>query len=180
LGSNGRSFNIVFNEAQQILRKTFGMEMVELKSRAELEIAINGNAGDETEEARNPAGVKRRGTTISSLGPYPSRTHHHTSVAAAGSKTFILRTTLDPIIVECAALTDAKILEEESTEDPEDFNPDNSFGTRSYGSVISWSRSDQLGLVGLLYVILSLILVSGRVMSEGTFTSVGLFTHSLT
>jgi hypothetical protein len=92
-------------------------------------------------------------------------------VTTAGSKTFILRTTLDPVIVEFAALTEENILEEESTDDPDDFDPDNPSGTRSYGSIIAWSRSDQLGLIGLLYVILALILVSGKVMSEGSFVA---------
>ena len=32
-----RAFNKVFDEAQRILRKTFGMQMVELMSRAERE-----------------------------------------------------------------------------------------------------------------------------------------------
>jgi melanoma-associated antigen len=39
---------------------------------------------------------------------------------------------------------------------------------RNYGSVIAWGSSDQLGVVGILYVILALILVNGRVLSDST------------
>ena len=61
LGSNPRLFKHVLDEAQQILRKTFGMELVELRSRAELDRAVNGNADDDADEARNGTGIKRRG-----------------------------------------------------------------------------------------------------------------------
>ena len=44
---------------------------------------------------------------------------------------------------------------------------DEGFGRRYYGSIISWSKADQLGPLGVLYVILALILVSGRVVSDG-------------
>ena len=36
----------------------------------------------------------------------------------------------------------------------------------TYGSIISWSTSDQLGALGFLYVILALILVSGRTLDD--------------
>lgn len=90
--------------------------------------------------------------------------------AAAGSKTYILRSTLDPLIIELAALTDEHILEEEAVDAPSDDDDDDMFGPRSYGSIISWSTADQLGPIGVLYIILALILVSGRVMSDGEFT----------
>jgi hypothetical protein len=72
---------------------------------------------------------------------------------------------LDPLIIEYAALTDEQILEEEAVDAPSD-DEDDDFGTRSYGSIISWSNADQLGPAGVLYVIQALILVSGRVMSD--------------
>ena len=36
-----------------------------------------------------------------------------------------------------------------------------------YGSLISWTKGDQLGAVGVLYVILALVLVNGRIMTDG-------------
>jgi melanoma-associated antigen len=87
-----------------------------------------------------------------------------TAATPAGSKTYILRSILDPIIIEYAALTDETILELESNEAPED--EDESSQLRNFGSIISWSGSDQLGSIGILYVILALILVNGRSMAE--------------
>jgi melanoma-associated antigen len=89
------------------------------------------------------------------------------TVAASGSRTYILRSVLDPVIIEYASLTDELILEEEAADAPDDDDDDDLLGFRTYGSIISWSQADQLGHVGLLYVILTLILVSGRVMSDG-------------
>ncbi|KAF7359315.1 MAGE domain-containing protein [Mycena sanguinolenta] len=152
LGSNGRAFNRVFTTAQGILRNTFGMELVELRSRAELDkdTAAPGTQNqDGLEEARKAAGVKKKS-------------------AAAGSKTYILRSTLDSRIIAEAALTREEILEEEAADAPSDDDDDdeNGSGASTYGSIISWSNADQVGALGVLYVILALILVSGRVMGD--------------
>jgi hypothetical protein len=95
---------------------------------------------------------------------------------ALGSKTYMLRSCLHPLIIERAALTDEQILEQELADTPfddsddEDDNgaDDDERRPRPYGSLISWSTTDQLGPLGILYVILALILVSGRVMTDGT------------
>ncbi|KAJ7261310.1 MAGE family-domain-containing protein [Mycena haematopus] len=152
LGSNGRAFNRVLTMAQQILRNTFGMELVELRSRAELDkdTAAPGTQNqDDLEEARKATAVKKRS-------------------AAAGSKTYILRSTLDDRIIAEAALTREEILEEEAADDPSDDDDDEEVGASaaSYGSIISWSRADHVGALGVLYVVLALILVSGRVMGD--------------
>ena len=39
---------------------------------------------------------------------------------------------------------------------------------RNYGSIIAWSSADQLAALGLLHVVLALILVNGRAISERT------------
>lgn len=52
---------------QKILRKTFGMELVELRSRAEIHAEVNANAAnDDLEEARKATGVKKKGVSSSS------------------------------------------------------------------------------------------------------------------
>lgn len=84
----------------------------------------------------------------------------------AGSKTYILRSVLHPLIIEHAALTDEKILEEEAVDAPDDDDDDDGVGFRTYGSIISWNQADQLGSIGILYIVLTLILVSGRVITE--------------
>ncbi|KAF8063435.1 MAGE family-domain-containing protein [Lyophyllum atratum] len=150
LGTNTRAFNRVFDRAQDILQTTFGMEFAELQTRA----GLDGDAAhpdDELRQARGATGMKKK-------------------AAAVGSKTYILRSVLDPVIIEHAALMDEKILEEESADVPSDDEDedDEEYAPRFYGSIISWSSADQLGAVGILYTLLALILVSGRVMSDCT------------
>lgn len=64
LGQNGaRVFKVVFVRAQHILRKTFGMDLVELPSRAELAAESNeGGKDGELEEARKATGLKKKGS----------------------------------------------------------------------------------------------------------------------
>jgi len=59
LGTNSRSFNVVFALAQQKLRDAFGMEMVELPSRAGLE--QDAALEDGSQENRPTTGIKKRG-----------------------------------------------------------------------------------------------------------------------
>ncbi|TFK63639.1 MAGE-domain-containing protein [Pluteus cervinus] len=146
LGSSTRLFNRVFERAQHILQHTFGMELVEIQTRAGLDQEMNG-VNDELDETRKATGVKRR-------------------AAATGSKTYILRSALDSDLIAIAAETDEKILDQELKELPEDLDHDDETAIRTYGSILSWSTSDQLGGLGVLYVVLALILVNGRVISD--------------
>jgi hypothetical protein len=41
-------------------------------------------------------------------------------------------------------------------------------GVRTYGSIIAWNSADQLSALGILHVILALILVSGKVITDST------------
>jgi len=102
------------------------------------------------------------------LSPYSHCVNSYVlgTATAAGSKTYILRSVLDPVVIEFAALTHEPILEEEAMDQSDD-----DFDDPLYGSIIAWSHADQLGPVGLLHVILALILVSGRVMNECTYGS---------
>ncbi|KAF9233264.1 MAGE-domain-containing protein [Melanogaster broomeanus] len=159
LGSNTRSFNVVFEKAQRILRKTFAMELVELQSRnyREQDPAV----GDDLQTA---TGVKKKGICLVWLPIGLSNLYLSCIAAAAGSKTYILRSVLDISVIEQAALTDERLLEEQLAEGPDD--EDDEDMARNYGSVISWSSSDQLAALGVLHVILALILVNGRSISE--------------
>jgi melanoma-associated antigen len=103
--------------------------------------------------------------------------------SAVGSKTYILRSSLDPILIEHVAQTEADVFEEESGDQsilfPSLFNADEADYfedddeddaervPKYYGSLISWTKGDQLGAVGVLYVILALVLVNGRIMTDG-------------
>jgi len=89
---------------------------------------------------------------------------------------------LDPILIEHAAQTEPDILEEEAadqtvlfpslfnSDDDGDFEDDEDDDAervpKYYGSLISWTKGDQLGAIGVLHVILALVLVNGRVMTD--------------
>jgi hypothetical protein len=60
LGANSRAFNAIFDLAQNKLRNTFGLELVELPSRATLG---QGDANEDN-EARAATGMKKKGTGI--------------------------------------------------------------------------------------------------------------------
>ncbi|KAI0820903.1 MAGE family-domain-containing protein [Trametes gibbosa] len=152
LGSSSRSFNVVFAAANAILQKTFGMELVELHSTtADKEIS------EKDAEMLKTAGVKKKATST-------------------GTKNYILRSQLDPAIIEKALSPDAEIRELEQSEHPdanEEFaEDDNPIGTRSTGSIFAWHNADQLPSVGILYVILALILVEGRVINDNDLRNI--------
>lgn len=86
-----------------------------------------------------------------------------TIAAASTSKSYILRSTLASELIENAAREDDSLREKESLvdEEEEDENAPQTFGT-----ILSWCTTDQIGGLGLLYVILALILVSGHVLSD--------------
>ncbi|TBU37383.1 MAGE family-domain-containing protein [Dichomitus squalens] len=73
--------------------------------------------------------------------------------------------------MELACAPDAEIREieqKEHVDENEEFaEDDNPVGQRSTGSIFSWHASDQLAATGILYVVLALILVEGRVVSDG-------------
>src|SRR6266702_1877447 len=91
--------------------------------------------------------------------------HIRCVAVSQGSKTYILRSTLDPALIERAALTNKRIFEVEAADAPDDVD-DAEPGTRTYGSLIAWNSADQLSALGILYVILALILVNGKVISD--------------
>ncbi|KAH9850455.1 MAGE family-domain-containing protein [Lenzites betulinus] len=146
LGTSSRSFNVVFAAANAILQKTFGMELVELHSTA-----ADKEISEKDAEMLKTAGVKKKATST-------------------GTKNYILRSVLDAAIIEKALSPDADIRELEQSEHPdanEEFaEDDNTIGTRSTGSIFAWHNADQLPSVGILYVILALILVEGRVIND--------------
>lgn len=81
-----------------------------------------------------------------------------------------MRSVLDPRLIEAAAQTDEQIHEEEAKEAPSDDEDDafseGGYTPRYYGSIISWSRSEQPGPIGIIYVVLAIILVNGRVIPD--------------
>ncbi|KAG2002440.1 hypothetical protein CC2G_004632 [Coprinopsis cinerea AmutBmut pab1-1] len=165
LAPHPKLFKRVFAEAQKILRETFGMEMVELPTRAGLEqseFASTQGPGAQTQQeegSRRTTGIKKK-------------------AAATASKTYILRSCLNPSLIEIAAQTDNRLLAEELSDLPWASDDEEGGGgdederkPTSYGSIISWSHAEQVGSLGILYVVLALILVHGRVLPDADLRS---------
>lgn len=158
------------------------MELVELQTRAANQEAAqggdpdkkkkpngsqaNGAADDDEPTGRQTVtGLKKKGTFMPCLTTISSnveaiflRMDFFGIATTQGSKTYILRSTLDLALIEIATTkSDPQVMEEEAADARED---------EDYGSIINWSRTDQLPLLGVLYVILALILLNGKVMSD--------------
>ncbi|KAJ3718087.1 MAGE-domain-containing protein [Lentinula guzmanii] len=185
-----RPFNRVLERAQFILNRTFGMELVELQSRAALDkaaaapdpTALNEEQEEEEEEPAATQGKGRGKATGLKKKALP-----------VGGKSYILRSILHPTIISFAALPDEEILSAELDDAPDELNDDDD-GTpapsqtpgghrqRAHsasnpspqtctGTLLSFSSStlpalENVGALGVQYVLLSLILASGRLMSD--------------
>ncbi|TBU36800.1 MAGE-domain-containing protein [Dichomitus squalens] len=147
LGSASRTFSSVLAAANQILQKTFGMELVEMQA-----MPSDKDMSEKDADLLKTTGVKKK-------------------AAPTGTKSYILRSLLDAALIEQACAPDAEIREieqKEHVDENEEFaEDDNPVGQRSTGSIFAWHASDQLAATGILYVVLSLILVEGRVVSDG-------------
>jgi hypothetical protein len=155
------------------------MELVEPPSRAGMEQDF-APTQTQTQDPNLATGIKKKGRR-----PIPAvnKISPSFSANASGSKTYMLRSCLDPLIIEHAAQTHAQVLEEEGgdqalffpftldDDEEDDRDEDAERPPKFYGSLISWSRGDQLGCIGILYVILALVLTNGRVMSDGKLFS---------
>ena len=91
--------------------------------------------------------------------------------APTGTKTWIVRSTLDPALIEMATSRDDDILTVEK-ENPlgiaNDDSDDEGVRSTDTGAILAWQSSDQLGSIGILYVVLALILGHGRAISDST------------
>ncbi|EJF56396.1 MAGE-domain-containing protein [Dichomitus squalens LYAD-421 SS1] len=147
LGSASRTFSSVLAAANQILQKTFGMELVEMQA-----MPSDKDMSEKDADLLKTTGVKKK-------------------AAPTGTKSYILRSLLDPTLIEQACAPDAEIREieqKEHVDENEEFaEDDNPVGQRSTGSIFAWHASDQLAATGILYVVLALILVEGRVVNDG-------------
>ena len=95
---------------------------------------------------------------------------------SSGVKQFILRSTLHPSLIETASLPNRDLLKVEQEEAKVGIYNDvdeeeEGIGMNSTGSIFAWHRADQVSSVGMLYVILALILVHGRAISDCKFFS---------
>lgn len=154
----------MLQRAQQILRKTFGMELHEIMSRVERDRADATREGVQAPDGEaNVTGIKRKGTCRTTRGCLLTS---RLLVTTPSSKQYILRSVLGNTIIEAASVYDVEIEDAEKVElalwrtNNEEHRPD--------GTLLTWrhGNADQLGMVGVLHVILALILVNGRVLTH--------------
>ncbi|KAI0089714.1 MAGE family-domain-containing protein [Irpex rosettiformis] len=170
LGSKSRQFGEILQLAQQTLRKTFGMELVELQrglQGGELDAGV-GNGQNKDKD-----GKKEKKKGVDALGMKKK-------AAPSGTKTWILRSVLDDRLISLAVSpdNDIKTVEQEhrmqlaeadlvgingDETDDEDAAAVRSTNT---GAILAWQGADQLSAVGVLYVVLALVLVHGRSISD--------------
>ncbi|KAH9938796.1 MAGE-domain-containing protein [Epithele typhae] len=145
IGSHSRAFPAVLQAANRILKLTFGFELVELHH-----INADKEMSEKDADLLKNTGVKKKS-------------------AASGTKSFILRSCLDPALVELACAPDSDIREieqQESADENNELAEDNPVGKQSTGSILAWHHADQLAADGVLFTILALILVEGRAVSD--------------
>ncbi|EKM51401.1 uncharacterized protein PHACADRAFT_152114 [Phanerochaete carnosa HHB-10118-sp] len=146
MGSKSRRFAEVYMRAQATLRKTFSMELIELQNRVEEREPPKDAQQRDKKDKKDVTGLKKK-------------------AAPTGTKTYILRSTLDPRLIKIAASADPDILRIEQADlaiDEEHARDEDDVVSQPTGAILAWENADTLGTVGLLYVILSLILVHGR------------------
>lgn len=189
IGLQRGAFKTVFEEAQKILRGTFGMELVELPTRTATHDTAGGATGkDKTQEKAGTqngdegagdrqavTGLRKKGAVhVLRLFAISLPLFHSSKIdvcsdcplaVSQGSKMYILRSALDPVLIERTTLTNKRILEAEAAEAPDDVDGTDP-GMRTYGCLIAWNSADQLSALGILHVILALILVSGKIITD--------------
>lgn len=85
--------------------------------------------------------------------------------AAITSKTYILRSILDPELLAAAVAIDAELFEMENREFGDEVD-DNDSAARVDGSLAAWDMNDSVVAAGITHVILALILVNSKVLPD--------------
>lgn len=159
------AFNVIFNAAQKRLHKVFGMAMVEVRKKG----ADNAELAKQAKEVLRAAEASANG-----LRPRnQQRQNSPTSEAGPSSNQWVLRSSLFPQVLEKLAQID----EELTNAYAEAIAPCSSASSaqrrpssaKEPKAALDWKSADhQDGEMGLLYIILALILVNGRAISEPT------------
>ncbi|PWN20778.1 MAGE-domain-containing protein [Microstroma glucosiphilum] len=155
--SAARAFPYVFNRAQAILREVFCFEMVELRAKGtenELltQAATTSDANKGKKRARGGEETAEKEETARPKGP--------------SSNSWVVRSILPPIVIKAMAEPNAAVAAASFTS----ADDSSGSGAASTGALLDWQKADgQLGSLGLTFLILSLILLNGRSLSDDQF-----------
>nr|ODN90611.1 hypothetical protein L203_01722 [Cryptococcus depauperatus CBS 7841] len=147
LPNNSRSWNVVFDRAQAILRDTFGCELCETRPRGK------GEVQEIHTQTQNP-GNQRRPLADGGLAAIEE------GAEEAGTRVYVLQSILPSETIKIMAepfAFDHDVQDEVEDEDS--------------GALIRWDKGDggvtgHVGLLGIRTVILSIIMCLGRVVSD--------------
>ncbi|UZJ52226.1 hypothetical protein CBS101457_001546 [Exobasidium rhododendri] len=147
---SSKAFPIIFNRAQKVLAFTFGYEMVELRARGtdneQIASAVQSQRA-QVEGEQDEDGQVRAGTL---------------------SKTYIIRSLLPAKLIAKMAAPNSS-LQAIVSDDKETVNG-KAFDAK--GVMLDWHRSgSELGSMGLLFFILSIILLNGRSIPDDLLRS---------
>ena len=160
-----RVFAPVFNAAQKMLHQTFGYHMVELRAKG----ADNAELAKQAQEVLRAAASSANG-----LRPRGQQPAEGSSAADGGPGTnqWVLRSALSPALIKELVSADDKLSEAYVEASSSSTSSSSSQRRRRVATeakaAVDWSRADhQDGEMGLLYIILALILVNGRAITDG-------------
>ncbi|KAJ1026544.1 hypothetical protein NDA13_003922 [Ustilago tritici] len=159
------AFNVIFNAAQKKLSKVFGMSMVQVRKKGadNVELAKQAKqvlrAAEASANGLRPRNQQRETSPLSETGP--------------SSNQWVLRSNLYPQVLEKLGEIDEQL----TNAYVEAMAPSSSASSSQRRPItacqpkaaLDWKSADhQDGEMGLLYIILALILVNGRAITEAT------------
>ncbi|PWN42682.1 MAGE-domain-containing protein [Ceraceosorus guamensis] len=149
---NSRAFPVVYNKAQRLLRATFGYELVELRARGTESQAHLDLLRMQTQSLKEAS--KKRSKHIE---------EEEETAKNIPSGSYVLRSILPPTLLNALQTPDAGLAAATASTDAVQHGDPT-------GVAIDWKRAEgQQAPMGLLYLILSLILLGGRALSDGDF-----------
>lgn len=162
------AFNPVFNGAQKLLHRTFGYHMVEVRAKGADNAELTRQAQEVLRAAASSAnGLRPRSQQAGDLD---------SPEGGPSSNIWVLRSALPKRLIEKLVSADEDLTRAFAS--PNRSNSSSSSPQRrrqqtmETKSALDWNSADhQDGELGLLYIVLALILVNGRTISDGTLTT---------
>ncbi|SPO24520.1 uncharacterized protein UTRI_03789 [Ustilago trichophora] len=163
--STSRCFVPVFNAAQKMLHQTFGFVMSEVRAK-----------GADNAELTKQAQEVLRAAASSANGLRPRGNQREDSSSADGgpaTNIWILRSALPDHVIKALVTADEELtriyIQASTTNASTSSNQRRRQSAKEIKAAIDWKSADhQDGEMGLLYIILALILVNGRTITEAT------------
>lgn len=161
-----RVFAPVFNAAQKMLYRTFGFQMVEVRRAG----ADNAQLAKQAQEVLRAASSSANGLRSREKQPEESSA----ADGGVGSNIWMLQSTLSPDMISELVSADDELTKAFAQSISSSGSSSSSSQRRRQAadqvqSAVDWSRADhQDGEMGLLYIILALILVNGRTITDAT------------